>query len=263
MTFDLQGRTALVTGAGGPGGIGFATARLLGAMGAAVAVTSTTDRIAERARSLADEGVEVLHHVADLTRPAEAAALVDAVLTRFGRLDVLVNNAGMTQLGAPDDEGGAFLELDARHWQASVERNLLTAVTVTRLVLPAMLAVGHGRIVNVASTSGPVTAFGDDAAYHAAKAGLVGMTRSLAIEVAQRGVTVNAVCPGWIATPSVSAEEHQMGAATPMGRSGTPAEVAAGIAFLASDEASYLTGQLLVVDGGNAVTEDKRLPGAT
>jgi 3-oxoacyl-[acyl-carrier protein] reductase len=134
----------------------------------------------------------------------------------------------------------------------------MTAVNVTRYALPVMTAAGYGRIVNVASTSGPVTAFPDDAAYHAAKAGMVGMTRSLALEVATEGVTVNAVCPGWIATPSVSAEEGAMGRASPIGRSGTPDEVAAAIAFLASDEASYITGEALVIDGGNAVTEDKR-----
>jgi 3-oxoacyl-[acyl-carrier protein] reductase len=257
--FDLTGRVALVTGAGGPLGIGFATARLLGRLGASLAITSTTDRIHGRAEELTRTGLQCSSYVADLTDSAQARRVVDHARQRWGRLDIVVNNAGMTSVDNTD-EGGTFLELDDSHWHASLERNLLTAVFVTRYAMPSMRAARYGRVINVASTSGPVTAVADDAAYHAAKAGMVGMTRSLALEVATEGVTVNAVCPGWIATPSVSAEEGDMGRASPMRRPGTPDEVAAAIGFLASDESSYLTGEVLVVDGGNAVTEDKRSP---
>ncbi len=228
-------------------------------MGARVAVTSTTERCHERASELTAHGAEAIAELADLTDPEQAERLVTQVTDAWGRIDILVNNAGMTSVSDPDS-GGAFLDLPPEHWAHSIERNLGTAITVTRLVLAGMLARGVGRIVNVASTSGPVGAYPDDAAYHAAKAGMVGVTRALAVEVAARGITVNAVCPGWIATPSVSEDEHRMGLASPMRRSGRPDEVAASIGFLASDEASYVNGELLVVDGGNAVTEDRRLP---
>jgi 3-oxoacyl-[acyl-carrier protein] reductase len=245
-------RTALITGAGSPSGIGFATAEALGRAGFRLALTSTTGRIHERARSLAAAGFAADGHVADLTEPDQVTRLVAEV----GRIDVLVNNAGMAVLGAIDAQL-PLQEITLDLWRTVLERNLTTAFLVTRACLPAMIAAGWGRIVNVSSTTGAVAGVARDSAYAAAKAAMLGMTRSLCLEVARQGITVNAVAPGWIATGSQTEDEKRAGAASPLGRPGTAAEVAAAIAFLCSDGASYMTGQLVVVDGGNSVVESR------
>lgn len=253
---ELHDQVALVTGAGSPNGIGFACARALGMDGARVILISTTSRIHDRSADLISEGIEARGFVADLTQPGEVRQIVDEIRSAFGRLDICVNNAGMTvvgevQLEAPVDE------ITLEDWQLSLDRNLTTCFLVTKSVLPLMRSREYGRIVNIASTSGPIQAFVGDAAYHAAKAGMWGYTRACALETAADGITVNAIAPGWIATASQLESEVVAGQLCPMKRSGTPEEVAHAVRFLADPGASYITGQLIVVDGGNSLPEDR------
>lgn len=241
---DVRGRVALVTGAGSLTGIGFATARLLRAMGAEVVLTATSERIHERAAEVGGTGI-----IADLTDESQVRRLPADV-------DVLVNNAGMVSVSG-GFEAGALQDMDVATWRAGLARNLDTAFLVSRHVISGMRARRWGRIVNVTSVTGAVMAMRDEPAYAAAKAGMLGLTRSMAVDLAADGVTVNAVAPGWIATGSQTEHEKAQGLRTPMQRSGLPDEVASAIAWFCSPGAAYTTGQCLVVDGGNSIAEER------
>ena len=254
--FDLSGRTALVTGAGSADGIGFAAAQILGSLGARVVITATTDRIDERVADLTAQGISAVGIITRLETPELVDGLIADLTSRGISPDILVNNAGMIATG--DGWARGDLAMPATDWQATIDANLSSTFYVSRALLPAMIERGWGRIINVASTTGVVGAARDDIAYAAAKAGVIGLTRALAVDSAAHGVTVNAIAPGWIATASQLDSEVIEGTLVPAGRSGRPAEVGTAIASLATPGAAYITGQVIVVDGGNAIAEERR-----
>ncbi len=247
----VSGQIALVTGAGSAGGIGFAIARALVARGAQVCLTATSPRIHDRAAELG-----AMSHIADLTDPAQVTALFAAVEARLGPVTTLINNAGMVQSGK-DVDRQPLAGWSDQAWAHHMALNINTTFHCCRAALPGMVARGYGRIVNISSVTGPVVTIDGNSAYATAKAAITGMTRSIALEYGPHGITCNAVLPGWIQTESSSADEIRAGCATPARRPGTPDEVAACALFLASAEASYVTGAMLVVDGGNTLQEMK------
>jgi 3-oxoacyl-[acyl-carrier protein] reductase len=243
--FDLTGKIALVTGASG--GIGGAIARRLHDQGATVVLSGTR---AEALQALAGElGARAQVVTCNLGDAAETDALVGKVEAAAGQLDILVNNAGLTR-------DGLALRMKDDDWQQVLDVNLTAAFRLTRAALRGMMKRRWGRVVGITSIVG-VTGNPGQANYAASKAGLIGMTKSLAQEVATRGITVNCVAPGMIETAMTDALNEQQRAriltAIPMQRLGNPDEIASAVAYLASEEAAYVTGQTLHVNGGMAM----------
>jgi 3-oxoacyl-[acyl-carrier protein] reductase len=243
--FDLSGKTALVTGASG--GIGGEIARALHARGAIVGLSGTREA---PLRALADELGERAHVLpCNLSDPEAVEALPKAAVDAMGGLDILVNNAGITR-------DMLLLRLKDEDWQAVLDVNLTSAMRLCRGALRGMMKARWGRIVNITSVVG-TTGNPGQANYCAAKAGLVGLSKALAQEVAARGITVNCVAPGFIETAMTDklTDDQKAGilGVVPIGRMGTPSDIAAAVVYLASSEAAYVTGATLHVNGGMAM----------
>ena len=243
---DLSGKSAVVTG--GSRGIGRAIVTRLAEQGADVCFSFRRDQAAadEVAAAITALGRHALPVQADVTDPAAAEALIKAATGEFGKIDILVNNAGITR----DD---LIMRMSTEAWREVLETNLFGAFYTLKAVTRPMLKARGGRIINITSVSGQAGQTGQ-ANYSAAKAGLIGLTKATARELASRGITVNAVAPGFVLTeltkdlpPELQA---QITDRTPLGRFGTPEDISAAVCFLASDEAAYITGQVLAVDGG-------------
>jgi len=240
--FDLTGKGALVTGASG--GIGAAVAKALHAQGANVAISGTRkEKLDALAKELGDR-VHVLP--CDLRDRAAVVKLVEEAEKAVGQVDILVNNAGITH-------DNLFMRMKDEEWDDVINVNLNSVFVLTRGILRGMMRRRYGRIVNIASISG---VFGNpgQANYAASKAGLVGMTKSLAREVASRGITANAIAPGFISTPMTDAltpkQVEMIAAAIPAQKFGTPDDIAAAVVFLSSQESGYVTGETMHINGG-------------
>lgn len=243
--FDLTGKTALVTGASG--GIGGAIARALHAQGASVALSGTR---AEALEAVASElGDRAYVTPANLGDPASVEALVGAAEAALGQIDVLVNNAGLTR-------DGLAMRMKDEDWQQVLDVNLTAAFRLSRGVLRGMMKRRNGRIIGITSIVG-VTGNPGQANYAASKAGMIGMSKALAQEVASRGITVNCIAPGFITSAMTDAlndaQKEGLLKGIPAGRMGETDEIAAGCIYLASDEAAYVTGQTLHINGGMAM----------
>ena len=249
MMFDLTGMTALVTGASG--GIGSAVARALAAQGARLALSgSNADKLeAFRAELTAELGGDHVAIVCNLADSASVEALVPAAVAALGKIDILVNNAGITR-------DNLAMRMKDEEWDAVIKVNLEAAFRLMRAATKPMMKARFGRIITVTSVVG-ATGNPGQVNYAAAKAGLVGMSKSLAQELASRNVTVNCVAPGFIATPMTDvlpdAQKEALNTRIPMGRMGEGADIGAAVAYLASCEAGHVTGQTIHVNGGMAM----------
>jgi len=243
--FDLTGKTALITGASG--GLGGAIAKALHAQGASVALSGTRRDALD---ALAGEIGDRVHVApADLSDAAATDALIGEVEEALGDMHILVNNAGMTR-------DMLSMRLSDDQWQSVIDVNLTSVFRLTRAAIKNMVRRRHGRIINMTSIVG-VTGNPGQANYAASKAGMIGMTKSIAAEVAGRGITLNCIAPGFITSPMTDALNDKQKAAiierVPAGRIGAPEDIAAGAVYLASDEAAYITGQTLHINGGMAM----------
>lgn len=261
MTDQLADRNILITGVADAEGIGFGTARVLAQKGARLTLVDISEQVHERRDDLQREGFDVRSEQVDLTVHEDVSALVTRVVAGSGALDALVNLAGIAARASKGDSVNfevpilATTSIDS--WERTIAINLTTQFNCVRAVLPHMIERNYGRIVNFSSVTGPVGAIAGLGAYAAAKAGVVGLTKSIALENGRFGITANAIAPGYIDTTALTTGMRIGGENTPLGRSGQPREIGALVGFLASEESSYVTGQLITIDGGNMIQEYK------
>ncbi len=243
--FNLTGKTALITGASG--GIGAAIAKSLHAAGATIAISGTRQAVLEELKSQIGDNVHVLP--CNLSNPEDVEKLIPAAEAAMGGLDILINNAGITK-------DGLAMRMKDEDWQSVLDVNLTSNFRLCRAAMRGMMKKRWGRIINITSIVG-VTGNPGQVNYVASKAGIIGMTKSIAQELAARNVTVNCVAPGFIATPMTDVlndkQKQAILARIPAGRMGGPADIAAAVIYLASEEAGYVTGQTLHVNGGMAM----------
>jgi NAD(P)-dependent dehydrogenase (short-subunit alcohol dehydrogenase family) len=259
----LEDKIAVVTGA--MQGIGAGVSRVLARNGAAVILTDVSPWVEETARKITEEGYKAEHLVMDVTNPRQVSEAFEEITARHGRVDVLVNNAGIYPRRR-------LVDMDEKFLHRMFDVNVFGMFRCAKAVLPGMMERRFGKIVNVSSVTGPMVGApaGGQTAYGATKAAVIGFTKALALETAQHGINVNTILPGYIYSPSAvglrggdagdagDAEEkmREFGYKIPMGRQGTPEDVGNLVLFLASDESSYLTGSEIVIDGGNILQEE-------
>ena len=242
---SLEGKVAIITGAGQ--GIGLAIAQLYAKYGAAVAMVDVSDKCAEEAGKIRELGAEAQAFKCDVTSEDDVKKTVEVVMKAFGHIDILVNNAGITR-------DGLMLRMKDEDFDAVLDTNLKGAFNMIRACYSGFIRKKSGRIINISSVSGIMGNAGQ-ANYSASKAGVIGLTKSVARELASRGITCNAVAPGFIQTDMTEnlGDNNPLLNSIPLGRMGKPEDIAAAVAFLASDSAAYITGEVLKVDGGLAI----------
>ena len=251
----LDGRIALVTGAAQGNGKGIA--KRLAEEGATVVLTDVSEKVHETAKELKASGLKAVGMKMDVTKSSEVNQTVKKVLEEYGKIDILVNNAGIY----PDEP--PIYEMPEEFWDNMYNINVKGIFHCLKAVLPAMVKRKSGKVINLSSVTGPMVSVPHSSAYSSTKAAISGLTRALAIELADYGINVNAMCPGYVKTPGsqyLAEKERKIAASIPLKRFGTIDDVGDLAVFLASDESSYITGTEIVIDGGNIIQEVKTVP---